>query len=70
MLSLSEYNFERSSVNRGFDASCFKGVLNGISCPDCGEELVDVDQTKILCSHPPKLEVMCTFCGFKSFRLT
>lgn len=43
-------------------------VPNGIACPGCGEELVDVDRSMILCSNPPQYSVICPKCSYRGNR--
>jgi predicted RNA-binding Zn-ribbon protein involved in translation (DUF1610 family) len=41
---------------------------NGISCPKCGEELIDSNPMSILCSNPPKKDIKCESCNFSGYR--
>lgn len=45
-----------------------EGELNGFSCPECGEELMDSDPNKILMSYPAKKAVHCSKCKYKGYR--
>ena len=38
-------------------------VPNGIACPKCGEELVDVGSIHPL-SNPPQKQIYCPGCGY------
>lgn len=39
---------------------------NGIECPECKKELMDLD-SNILCSFPPKRNIGCE-CGYRGYR--
>jgi hypothetical protein len=39
---------------------------NGIECPECKKELMDLD-AYVLCSHPPKKNIGCD-CGYRGYR--
>lgn len=41
----------------------FKEIKNGISCPNCGEELF-TDLTMVLTSNPPQRRVFCKSCNY------
>ena len=45
-----------------------KFVNNGFACPDCGNELIDLNPYEILASYPPKKSVSCSDCGYKGYR--
>lgn len=59
--SLKEYNKERSKLY-------ITPKFNGIACPECGEELYDIDN-EILTSYPPQMRIQCLKCEFKDTRL-
>ncbi len=42
---------------------------NGISCPACFKELVDVAPNRILLTDPPKKAIRCKRCGWSGYRL-
>ncbi len=42
---------------------------NGISCPDCGEELLDSRPNNILMSHPPQKNTHCNNCDYTGYRI-
>ncbi len=42
-------------------------VKNNITCPECGDELWDTDNSMCLTSYPPKYAVHCD-CGYKGYR--
>ena len=42
---------------------------NGIKCPECEGELWDSNPCRVLCSHPPKLNVHCPKCNYKGYRI-
>jgi hypothetical protein len=41
---------------------------NGISCPECGSELMDSNPMITLTSYPAKKNVHCN-CGYKAYRI-
>jgi|APSaa5957512535_1039671.scaffolds.fasta_scaffold56307_2 hypothetical protein len=42
--------------------------LNGIECPMCQAELVDVNPMMALMSHPPRYQVGCSECNWTGTR--
>jgi hypothetical protein len=62
LISLKEHN-------DSFNDFIYENVKcgNGISCPNCKEELIDSDNY-ILTTNPPQRNVKCLKCNFKSFR--
>lgn len=42
--------------------------LNGIACPNCGEEMFDINPHVTLTSYPPKKDIGCK-CGYKGYRI-
>ena len=43
--------------------------LNGLHCPECGEELLDSKPNTILTMHPAQKEVECISCEYKGYRI-
>lgn len=43
---------------------------NGITCPNCGEELMDSIPMIILTSNPPQKKVCCSSCDYVGYRIT
>ena len=41
---------------------------NGIECPNCGDELDDVNPEIQLLSSPPKTEIKCFACEYTGYR--
>ena len=70
--TLEEHNsrkfYEFGVVGSNFN---FFPVKNGIACPNCGDELVDVNPNKILTSNPPKKFIKCQNekCSYAGYRL-
>lgn len=66
MKTLKEHNDEAwkawSMANRE------EAKPNGISCPECFSELVDLKGVRLL-SIPPQCHVLCPNCGYKGFRV-
>ncbi len=46
-----------------------KDQPNGISCPACGSQLLDVNRSEILTTAPPKLRIRCSSCSWMGYRL-
>lgn len=63
--SLDEHNSQQLKVywNRSLPQ------LNGIACPDCGEELYDSKPMEVLMSYPPKKNTNCSKCGYAGYRI-
>lgn len=40
---------------------------NGVECPECGDELSDVNGV-VLPTNPPKTKTYCESCGYKGSR--
>lgn len=58
-------------ANEGSWGGCFPHIrvkLNGIACPDCGEELYDSSPGVMLLTSPPKLNIYCQSCGYRGYR--
>lgn len=43
--------------------------LNGIACPNCGEEMMDSNPSVTLSSYPPQKNIHCPKCNYKDFRV-
>ena len=45
--------------------------LNGIACPNCGEELLDTKPHETLASFPPKKSISCSSkkCDYTGYRI-
>ena len=65
--SLYEYNQKMSQSY--FEGQEMEPKLNGLSCPDCDNELYDTNPSTTLMSKPPKKSVHCEKCGYKGYRL-
>ncbi len=59
-----ENNRKRQSIRERLEPK-----LNGIACPECGEELYDREPLKMLTSFPPKKSVICKNCNYTGFRI-
>jgi transposase len=64
---LEEYN--RRQTRKYYDRTRKRYDPNGLACPDCGNELVDIDKNVQLMSSPPKIKVKCLNCDFVGFRI-
>lgn len=69
LIPLEEYNENKRIANVAKEAIMKAPVRNGIECPDCGEELCDTNPTIVLLGNPPSMEVSCTSCYYKGYRL-
>jgi ribosomal protein S27E len=65
--SLDEYNGER--VQCHFNLTFDQPRFNGITCPKCGEELMDTNPMVTLTSYPPKKNVNCSKCEYIGYRI-
>lgn len=65
--NLSEFNAERSKQHRKMNDNSPR--LNGLACPECGEELYDSAPMITLTSFPPQKDVHCASCDFKGYRI-
>lgn len=64
--SLKEHNDEAMRNAYAFSSNTPK--LNGIECPECGEELMDSNPMMTLTSFPAQKEVRCSKCDYKGYR--
>jgi uncharacterized protein with PIN domain len=44
------------------------GTPNGIACPNCGAELMDINANTLKMSWPAQCDIKCSKCTFKSTR--
>lgn len=64
--TLGEANQERRAVHSfNFNTP----TKNGISCPNCGEELLDSSPMMTLTSNPSKKNIHCESCDYKGYRI-
>ena len=42
---------------------------NGIACPECGAELWDSNPMVMLTSYPPQMNVCCSACDYRGYRV-
>ena len=63
--SLDEFNSEQMAKYSKSDQPC----PNGISCPNCGKELLDSNPSITLTSHPPQKDIHCPDCGYYGYRI-
>ena len=62
---LLEFNEEKMSEYSNYS----KSKPNGISCPLCGEELLDSNPGVTLMSNPPQKDVKCSNCSYIGYRI-
>lgn len=63
---LGEHDKEQSNLYKAIHDS---PALNGIACPECGEELYDSRPKLTLMSLPPKKNVSCSKCDYVGYRI-
>ncbi len=68
MKSLDEHNKEARIRYAEMEQLLNPGP-NGISCPDCSQELWDSDPRFTLTSNPPQKNTHCPGCGYRGYRL-
>lgn len=64
--TLKESNLEQTTLWEILNGDKYE--RNGIACPDCGAELMD-DLSVVLASIPPQLNIFCTDCTYKGYRV-
>ena len=65
MKTLDEHNAERRRSYQDSSAPC----PNGIACPDCGAELLDLKPNEIFTSNPPQKKIGCPKCSYVGYRV-
>lgn len=64
MKPLSKHNSEKLL----FWQTLNKPRLNGLSCPKCEYELIDIEPQIILMTDPPQTKIKCSNCNFEGHR--
>ena len=62
LISLDDHNARKM----GAHLDPLMPVLNGIACPECGDELYDTNNSVVL-TCPPKYRIHCD-CGYRGYR--
>lgn len=65
--NLDEYNAQQNNLH--WKLNSYEPQLNGIACPECGEELYDSSPMITLASMPPKKNVHCSKCDYVGYRI-
>ena len=65
MKTLDEHNAERIR----YHGLTSEPRPNGISCPNCGDELVDTQPMMTLTSNPPQKKIGCLKCNYSGYRI-
>ena len=65
MKTVDEHNAERQARHKSQDSE----DLLGVSCPVCGNELVNPSPGFIYTTNPPQIKTKCNDCGYGSFVL-
>ena len=63
LISLEEWNRRRRLLHKPIYP-----MKNGIACPECGDELMDVDD-QCLMSNPPQRRTQCSNCPYHGYRV-
>ena len=67
MITLKQFNLDRHlSYIRKHSRDPIK---NGIECPTCGDELLDLEPQMTLASYPPCKKIACESCDFEGYRI-
>ena len=64
---LDEHNSQATTFQTNMYQN--KPQPNGISCPSCGEELMDTNPMITLTSFPAKKDVNCSKCNYTGYRV-
>lgn len=64
--NLDEYNSQQNNLHWQLNSN--EPQLNGIACPNCGEELYDSNPMMTLTSMPLKKNVHCSKCDYVGYR--
>ena len=66
MKTLEEFN--EAQLKKHDRPSGKEPILNGIACPNCGQELYDTFPMITLSSAPPRKNIHCSECGYSGNR--
>ena len=65
MKTLDEHNAER----RRLHSLGNEPRPNGIACPTCGSELLDLNPMETFTSNPPQKKIGCPKCSYVGYRV-
>jgi len=65
--TLEEHDAERAAIWKRGDGN--EPLPNGIACPKCGKELLDVQRAITVSGRPPKKNVWCPACDWRGTRV-
>lgn len=65
--TLTEHNSQRHKFHASWQS--IEPIPNGIACPGCGKELVDITPNITLTSNPPQKNTKCLNCGYVGYRI-
>lgn len=65
LVTLQNFNAERIKLY----AEAALSKPNGIECPKCGNELMDVNPNDVFGTDPPTMEVACSTCDYRGKRV-
>ena len=63
LIPLEEHNRKRQQ------SYCREPTPNGISCPECGAELLDSNPDIVLTTYPARYSIHCSSCEYHGYRL-
>ena len=66
MKTLDEHNKECNAFYRRSDT---QPRPNGIACPECGNELIDMAPHITLAGNPPQKDICCNHCNYRGYRV-
>jgi hypothetical protein len=65
--NLAEHNKKASLRQWGMNSN--EPTLNGMACPECGEELYDSKPMITLTSFPAQKNIHCSKCDYVGYRI-
>ena len=65
LVTLAEFNDSREKLCTLRD----EPILNGIECPECGDELYDSSPNEIICTYPARKKIHCNKCWYVGSRV-
>lgn len=65
--SLNKHNEDKNKLYRQLNLN--SPQLNGITCPECGEEMYDSNPMMTLTSIPAQKNVHCSKCDYVGYRI-
>lgn len=69
METLDEFNYRRTRWHEAAARDANGTRPNGISCPQCEQELLDSEPLMTLSTTPPTMNVHCAYCDYVGYRV-